>query len=242
MEDFTRREFVKMGMASFLGIALALPAIHAFAKKANANKGFTRTDEPLNWDAFIEQIHLHAKKQLEPKWNQDEYVDRVAQVAQYLDVNDPYIQDLFGQYKNRNQNFPEFEVMHHERTFQISLIQFEKGEVISHHDHPGMTGVLLCATGQLEVQSYEIVRKKTEEDFFLIRKVDDALLETGNVSTLTEKTRNIHRVGVHSFAQVIDIFAPPYTGQRNATVKWFDVDPEPYQGKTDVFAAKTRLL
>ncbi len=75
MDDYDRREFVKMSVPAFLAVTFALPSITAFAKDANADKGHKRSDEALNWDAFLEKVTAEAKKQLDPKrWSEPEYV------------------------------------------------------------------------------------------------------------------------------------------------------------------------
>ncbi len=48
MDDFNRREFVKMSVPAFLGVSLTLPLVTAHAKKANADRGRPRSDEAIN--------------------------------------------------------------------------------------------------------------------------------------------------------------------------------------------------
>jgi hypothetical protein len=40
----------------------------------------------------------------------------------------------------------DFDVLEKLKDYQISFLQFETGEEVHHHDHPGMTGALPCAT------------------------------------------------------------------------------------------------
>jgi len=241
MDDYSRREFVKMGLPAFLGVSLALPSITAYAKKANANKGFARSDEPLNWEAFVEQVTVEAKAQLKPKtWDEPGYVKRAAALARRLNLDDPVISEFFGGYKNRNPKFPEFDKMHREKLFEISLVEFDKGEVIEHHDHPEMTGVLLCGKGKLKVENFDPLEQKKKDDPFLLKRTGSAELKRGDVSTLTSKERNIHRVSADDFCQVIDLFTPPYDKGRIRKSRWFEVDAETYKGKKDVFEAKVK--
>ena len=44
----------------------------------------------------------------------------------------------------------DFEPLEKQRDFHVTLLQFEKNEQILHHDHPEMTGVILCASGEIE--------------------------------------------------------------------------------------------
>jgi hypothetical protein len=43
--------------------------------------------------------------------------------------------------------------------------------------------------------------------------------------------------GFLDLRQVIDIFAPPYDPQRSAKSTFFDVDPEPFEGKQGLYEA-----
>ena len=251
MDDYNRREFVKMSLPAFLGVSLTLPSITAFAKQANADRGHVRSDEPINWDAFIEKVTAEAKKQLDPKrWDEPAYVERAAALAKRLNLKDPAVKEFLSGYQNKNPKFPEFDKMHREKLFEISLVEFDKGEVIEHHDHPEMTGVILCAKGKLKVDNYDVFtpeeaceeggEEEDKGDSLLLKRVGRAQLKRGDVSTLTSKQRNIHRVSADHFCQVIDIFTPPYDRERIRKSRWFDVDDEPFGEHRDVFEAKVR--
>jgi hypothetical protein len=102
-----------------------------------------------------------------------------------------------------------------------------------------MTGVLLCATGKVDVWNYdELDEEPPLADHILLRQTAKARLEKASVSTLTSKDRNIHRLKARSLTQLVDIFAPPYNKERITKSRWFDVDTEPFQGKGSDFLAK----
>ncbi len=62
MDDYDRRHFIKTSIPGFLGISMALPAITAFAARANAFEGRLKADGAINWDAFLTAIEVEAKK------------------------------------------------------------------------------------------------------------------------------------------------------------------------------------
>ncbi len=126
------------------------------------------------------------------------------------------------------------------RNFHVNLLQFEPGEKILHHDHPGMTGVLLCATGALSTDNYTLLGRRKETGSFLLKQSASLVLEKGMVSSLTSKEGNIHHVEARVLTQVVDIFAPPYDRQRVAKSSWFNVDAEPFEGRADIFEATIR--
>jgi quercetin dioxygenase-like cupin family protein len=239
MNDCHRRAFLKTSIAAFAGLAASLPHIGCAARRANAHLGRMRDDTPINWDAFLELVHAEAARQTEKSWNESDYVARAAVIARRLNLDDPVIRAAFARLSNRNPAFPEIAVPHKERLFQISLIQFEQGEVIHHHDHPGMTGVLLCSTGNLRVTNYS-VEGPADGGHLVLRQDGDESMVRGQVSTLTSTDRNIHRVSAPVFSEVVDIFTPPYDADRIARSRWFEVDDEPMDGRAGRYLAKVK--
>jgi quercetin dioxygenase-like cupin family protein len=234
-----RRAFLRVSIPAFAGLAAQLPLLGCAARLANADRGRLREDTPLHWDAFLEQVQAEAARQTERSWDERDYVAKAAALARRLQLDDPVIRAAFGKLTNRNPRFPEITVPHREHLFQISLIQFEPGEVIRHHDHPGMTGVLLCSTGRLEVQNYTQVGEAGSGHLVLRRDADEALAR-GEVGTLTSTDRNIHRVSAPVFSEVVDLFTPPYDADRIARSRWFEVDDRPQAGRPDHFLAKVK--
>ena len=90
MDDFKRREFIKLNALGFASIAMHLNSISSYAQMANGHLGKWDADTNLNWDAFLERLSLLAKTQHQLPWNQKIYTKQVKQLLQ-------------------NCNFPEFE-------------------------------------------------------------------------------------------------------------------------------------
>ncbi|BCX49003.1 hypothetical protein HAHE_29110 [Haloferula helveola] len=239
MDDYSRRDFIRTSLPGFLGLTMALPAITAFATRANAFQGRVAEDAPIHWDAFLEAIAKEAARQHLDDWNEQSYVERAAAIALRLDLKSPELAQAFEDAKQGIGNKRvDFDKLEKQQDFEISFVQFEKGEQIRHHDHPGMTGVLLCATGTIDVWNYDELDEKAGEGSLLLKQTAKAELTKANVSTLTSKERNIHRLQARSLTQLVDIFAPPYNKERVQKSRWFDVDTEPYKGRDGCFEAK----
>jgi cysteamine dioxygenase len=129
----------------------------------------------------------------------------------------------------------------------VCLVQFEKDQTIAAHDHPGMTGMILCASGSIHTRNFDLVEEKTkalpggaEEVRCLLRQSAEQTLEANAMTTLTSKARNIHMLKARAVTQLIDIFTPPYNQQRVADSRWFNIDEAPRAGTTDLFEAEVR--
>lgn len=241
MEDYSRREFIRTSLPGFLGLTMVLPAIAAFATRANAFEGRTPEDAKIHWDAFLEAITREAARQHLDDWSEKGYVEKAAEIARRLDLTSSELLKAFEEAKSGIGNHRvDFNKLEKQQDFQISFVQFEAGEEILHHDHPGMTGVLLCATGTIDVWNYDELGEKPSKDSLLLKQTASAGLTKADVSTLTSKERNIHRLKARSLTQLVDIFAPPYTKERSKSSRWFNVDTESFKGRKDIFEAKLR--
>lgn len=241
MDDYNRRHFIRTSLPGFLGLGLALPGITAFATRANAHEGRVPENGAINWDAFLSAVEKEAAKQHLDHWDQAAYVKQAAALASRLNLKDPALAKAFKNTKSGLGNKrADFYKLEKQRNFEVSLVQFEKGEQITHHDHPGMTGVLLCATGKVDVWNYDLLGTKKGSKNVLLAETAQSTLSKGQVSTLTSKERNIHRLQAHSLTQLVDIFAPPYNKERAEKSTWFKVDSEPFQGYDKIYEATTR--
>lgn len=241
MDDYSRRAFIRTSLPGFLGVSLALPSITALATRAAAFEGRVAKDAPIHWDAFLEAVAAEAAKQHLDRWNEPAYVKKIAALAARLDLKDERLAAAFEKAKKGVGNGRiDFDTLEKNEDFQVSFLQFEKGEDIHYHDHPEMTGVLLCATGDIDVWNYDELDEQPEPDHLLLREISQARLVKSQVSTLTSKERNIHRLKARELTQLVDIFTPPYNKDRAKRSRWFDVDDEPYQGKGKEFLAKVR--
>lgn len=241
MDDYDRRHFIKTSIPGFLGLGMVLPQLTAFATRANACQGRLPANGAINWDAFLEGVEKEAAKQHLDHWSETGYVEAAGKLAQRLNLKDPVLEEAFkSAQKGIGNGRIDFERLEKQRDFQVTLLQFEKEESISHHNHPEMTGVILCASGEIEVWNYDLLGQQGESKNVLLEETSHDLLSKGRVSTLTSKARNIHSLQAKKLTQLVDIFAPPYDKERTAKSAWYEVDPEPYQGKGKIHLATMR--
>ena len=153
MKDFTRREFVTLSILQFLTIATSVSSL---AEAAKGKDGLTRS---LSWDSFLERLTAQALVARVPNWDQDTYVYRISRLATLLNINGIPGLETLRSGTSTNFSGPEFLDLHKTQDFQVSLINFEKGESIPLHNHPSMTGVLTCAEGELQVQEFDLVER-----------------------------------------------------------------------------------
>ncbi len=256
MDNFKRREFIRLSALGFAGIALQLNAITSYAQQANSHLGKWNPDTKLNWDAFLERLTQLAKSQHELPWDQKLYTAQVRQLL--LQCNFPEFENVKREmeaYENKRENWFESSSLHYEADFQVSLFQFEKGEYIPHHDHPKMTGVLNVVSGNLLAKNYSVEKqlsstrelKKGEEAFIVkkcvLREVENEILKGGDVGILTAHEGNIHSIMPNEFTQMVDVFTPAYKHDTNAN--WYKLTEDGfYQGQEKLFEAeysRTRL-
>ena len=255
MEHNERREFIKMSTLVFAGIALQLNSISAFAQKANLFEG-KAFNPGLNWDAFLSQISALAKQQYEPNWNQKEYIALVQNLLQRCQFPEfENVKKEFSSYKDETKNWFEHDLLHKEINFQVSLLQFEKGEYISHHNHPDMCGVINMVTGNAMVKNYslhkELEKTRTQtyngQTFILkscvLEESKKEILMAGKTSILTSKEGNIHSLMPNEFTQLVDVFTPAYNEKNEAASIWYQVNEETnYENNSKLYEAEYASL
>lgn len=250
MNDYKRREFIKLSALGFAGIALQLNSISAYAQAGNAHFGKWHKDTQLNWDAFLERLTQLAQSQHQSPWNQKLYSEQVKQLL--LQCNFPEFENIKKEmeaYEDKNPNWFEAASLHREVDFQVSLFQFEKGEYIPHHDHPDMTGVINVVSGNILAKNYsveeqlsttrEVIENGRKEILraCAIREVGNEINQRGDVSILTADEGNIHSLMPNEFTQLIDVFTPAYKPDTKSI--WYTVNEEGfYQGQENVFEAE----
>lgn len=244
MDDYDRRHFIRTSLPGFLGLTMALPALTALATRANACNGRLPEGQPINWDAFLEAVEKESARQHLDDWDEDGYIEKASQLCAHLNLKDEHLLKAFkNAHRGLGNKRVDFEPLEKQQDFHVTLLQFEKEEAISHHDHPEMTGVILCASGEIETWNYDLIGEKPDKEHVLLRETNHDLLKKGNVSALTSKARNIHKLQAKELTQLIDIFAPPYNKDRIEKSSWYDVDPEPFtleKGAPKVHLAKKR--
>lgn len=242
MDDYDRREFLSLSLPGFLGVLTALPALCALATRANAAGGRPPADSAMHWEAFLEAIAAEAQKQHLDDWRQEDYVKSIAALAGRLHLNDPILTGAMAQLTERlKHGNVDFHYLEQRVDFSLCLVQFDEGEVIRPHDHPGMTGMILCASGEVETSNFDLIddpKLQPAAGHQILRRVGQAVLKKNDVSTLTAKARNIHSLRARKVTQLVDIFTPPYNDERTAQARWYELAPAPMPGKPDMFEAK----
>lgn len=252
MDNFKRREFIKLSALGFVGVAMQLNAITSYAQKADAYFGKWDSNSKLNWDAFLEAIQKQAKTQHTLPWNQSDYVRAVQTILEQCNFPEfDNFKKATANYKDVRNNWFEHELLHKEIDFQISLLQFEKGEYISHHDHPSMCGVINMVTGNALVKNYSIHETLDKEETktigeksytlksCLLKKENEEILLPNKISTLTESEGNIHSLMPNEFTQLVDIFTPAYNEKSETETKWFTVnEKDNYNGLENIYEAQ----
>src|SRR5688572_20327950 len=176
MDDYDRREFLSLGLPGFLGVMLALPSLCALATRANACDGRLPADGAIHWEAFLEAVAKEAAKQHLDAWNQESYVEAIGKLARRLHLTDPVMKKAMEQLDARlKQGDVDFHYLEKRVDFSLCMVQFDVGQVIKPHDHPGMTGMILCASGEIATANYDLVEtpeaKAMKEGHCLLRKV-----------------------------------------------------------------------
>lgn len=248
MDEYHRRQFLRTTVPGFLGVLLALPSLSAAATKANGNRGRAPKDGAMNWDAFLGAVAAEAAKQHLDNWDQEDYLRKISALSLRLHREDPVLQKGFAQIRTRlEKGKVDIEYLEKRFDFAVCLVQFEKHQTIAAHDHPGMTGVILCASGKIHTRNFDLVEEKvvaradgTKDTECILRKSAQKTLRPNAITTLTSKARNIHTLKAEEITQLIDIFTPPYNDERVADSRWFTIDDAPQPGRKDLFQAVVR--
>lgn len=239
MDNFKRRDFIKLNALGFAGIALQLNSISSYAQKANAHLSKWNAETKLNWDAFLERLTQLAKTQYQLPWNQKRYTKQVKKLL--LQCNFPEFENVKQEieaYENKRPNWFESASLYYEVDFQVSLFQFEKGEYIPHHDHPDMTGVINVISGNILSKNYtfeeelastrEVVKNGQTSVIkkCILRETEKEVIKAGDISILTAHEGNIHSIMPNEFTQLVDVFTPAYKHDTNAN--WYKVNEDEF--------------
>ena len=195
--------------------------------------------EMLSWEDFLAELSVLAEQQFSPTWDQDAYVEEVAALMGLLHLEDESFQALYDGYATAGELFPELQTVHEGGYFEVATLEFDAGDEISLHNHPDMTGVILCLSGRLEVEAFDLQERQSASGALLLERVVQRELEPGDYCTLTATHGNIHSVRAQSFTQLLDIFTPPYDDERLTRYRWYERAAEPYEGE-DLFEAWER--
>ena len=236
MSHITRRDLVVLSAQGFFALVATLPLLGCMSTGKRAE----RLAERRNWEQFLEQVRRLAEEQFAPPWDQTSYTQRVLVLMKELDLTDHHVLAVMSRYRDAHKNFPEINALHHEQSFMVSLLEFEPGEKIELHDHPDMTGCILCSEGEIQVQNYTLGERQSERGRPLIRAVSDVTMTPGSTGALSSTVANIHALQAVTFTRLIDVFTPPYNDDRSRRSRWFQREPQPYQHMPGLYEANVQ--
>ena len=230
MPSITRRTVLQLSGSS-LAVAATLPYTSFLAQK---------NVEKLGWEEFLQICDELAAAQFDEEWtkNQDDYTRKIEDLLVRLNLNDDKVGKFIDSYNNYNSHFPEIRTIHRKTEFQVSLLEFEADEKIPLHDHPDMTGVVICTHGKIDVTHYDKLTETSEQDLPLLQKERNLTMTPGATATLTSKRGNIHELHAREFTRMIDVFTPPYNRDRSNRARYYWIGDETYDGQNNTFEAE----
>ena len=190
------------------------------------------------WNNFVAEIQEMAPEYEKAGFDEEAYLSKLMAMSNRLNLNDKEITKHFVNYKNRRKNFPEFTTMHKEKSFQITLLEFEAGEKIPLHDHPDMSGVILCTKGNIAIDNFDLLPKKSANKKLLLKESSSVIMKPGMVGSLSSTRGNIHSLKANEFTRLIDVFTPPYDKRRIEESHYFTKSNKAYKGAKGIFEAK----
>ena len=134
----SRRDALVLSGKALSGLMAAVSALTGCGEAGTAandsNLLGINAEEPgpisLDWNSFVTEVASRAEAQFSSTWNQESYVQSIAELMYSLDLNDPQVESFFTNYVNAAANFPEITEVHWQESFQVSVLEFEQGEVI----------------------------------------------------------------------------------------------------------------
>lgn len=102
-------------------------------------------------------------------------------------------------------------------------IHVAPGGTIPLHDHRGMFGAILCADGDLEIRSFDVVAGGADSEEVTLQESTRQWLRPGRFSLLTRTRDNVHefRAGPKG-ARVLDLFVWLHAAARSHDLAWVD--------------------
>ena len=229
MPRVTRRKVIQLSGGT-LAVAATLPYISIFGENKDS----------LGWDEFLKTCENLSAAQFDEDWttNQDDYTKKIEELLVRLNLADDKIVEFIESYNNYNTHFPEIRTIHRKTEFQVSLLEFEADEKIPLHDHPDMTGVVICTHGEIAVTHYDKLTETSGKDLPLLKKERDLTMTPGMTATLTVSRGNIHELHAKDFTRMIDVFTPPYNRDRSSRSRYYWIGENSYNEREDVFEAE----
>lgn len=215
-----------------VGVLMALSpwlAARAVGRRGPSGAG------PIDWETFLVELHALTRAQHTDDWDEAAHVAAVRTLMAELDVTDARLQQALDRYTDRSKGFPQIRTVHRADDYSVAVLQFEPGESIALHNHPRMTGVILCLTGSVSIEAFDRLDGVTPDGDLRLRQVADLTLGPGDFATLTPDHGNIHALVATEWCELLDVFTPPYTPDRLEEYAWFARSAAPVEGD-DIFA------
>ncbi len=191
---------------------------------------------PVSWDRFLTDLQTLTRTQHDADWDEAAYVEQVASLMGMLDITDRTLQATLDRYRNARRGFPEIHRTHDGGDYSVVVLQFEAGETIELHNHPRMTGVILCLTGAVQVEAFNLLEGTTPAGNLRLQQVDDVTLRPGDHATLTSDRGNIHALQATRWCELLDVMTPPYTEENREEYRRYGRSGTPIEGD-DIYEA-----
>jgi hypothetical protein len=218
MPHLSRRAVVRLGGRGLLALGSLLPFLGCSARTAAPEAAF-------DWERFIAQLTRLAEGQHDPAWDQPGHLAGVRDLLMRLDQDDARIQRARSPRHDPRRRFPAISDLHRTLEVQVCLLEFAAGERIPLHDHPDMTGCIRCLGGRIEVRNFTAMTRAEPGGEVLLRQESAVTMRAGSCGTLTSTVGNLHDLVAQEDTRLIDVFTPPYDGQRTERSRWYALDP-----------------
>jgi len=212
----TRRQVIEMAIANVVSLCACLSALSA------EQTG----DDPIEWDAFIEELAELSKSYSQSDGKERNYVKHLSQLLRSLKYSDSAIRKAIEGYQGNQTTEIVGIPVYRTLRFEIALFSFQEGQHLPYHNHPSMTGVSLCLSGSIEIHNLDVVGRADESTLWL-RSSARERISSGKISWLTSHIRNIHQLRARQDSKLLDVFTPPYDPVRIAETRWYEVERQP---------------
>ena len=186
----------------------------------------------MDWPGFVQALSVLAEKQFFADWNQATYVEEVMSLMRLIDLDDAKFDEVYDGYVRARGAFPEIQSVHDGGHFKVASLEFEPGDEIRLHNHPDMTGVILCLSGSLELEAFNLMDRQSASGNLLLEQVLHTRLTPGKFATLTATHGNIHGLVATEYTALLDVFTPPYDKERLKRYRWYRRADTPLDGGT----------
>jgi hypothetical protein len=224
----SRRNLITKSVAAMV---VSVPYLQGCLAKKPSDESLIE-GEPLvaiDWSEFIRLLDEIAQTQFSLEWDQEAYVQDVITLMRLLQLDEAEFASLYDGYVDSLGKFPEIDTAHDGVYFEVVTLEFKEGSEIGLHNHPDMTGVILCLSGEITIESYNLLEDLSDAGNLLIEQLEKTTLTAGDFATLTANRGNIHSLQTSQYAALLDVFTPPYDEERLQKYRSYERSTEPLQ-------------